>query len=408
MRASALNTRIASTASRRPLERSLVAWTVAAWLGFGVLPWYSIDDGFWSFGWLWDGYPVNAETAPGLFQFFLDKPWLGPIALTLLLPALLWTVRLERRARANLLIVIGGGGLAYVLIQGFAIGIGGWEFAFLEALLGPLGTRQFGMGYGALLSSAALLFMLTHGIARRGAVGGDVFVVGSIGLVVALVTAFVFFPVSRVLVSALQDDAGVFSASAFAGRFLSDKTWGLRCLYSNVGCGAAWNSLFLAVLVGAGTTVLGLAFALIATRTDFRAKRFLRVLTVLPIITPPFVIGLVVILLFGRSGTVTQFASWLFDIPGSRWIYGLPGIWFAQMLAFTPIAFLVLIGVVEGVSPSMEEAALTLRADRWKTFSTVTLPLMRPGLANAFLLGFIESMADFGNPLVLGVNYDVL
>ena len=78
------------------------------------------------------------------------------------------------------------------------------------------------------------------------------------------------------------------------------------------------------------------------------------------------------------------------------------------MLAFTPIAFLVLIGVVEGVSPSLEEAAQTLRADAWTTFTTVSLPLMRPGLANAFLLGFIESLADFGNPLVLGGNFDVL
>ena len=78
------------------------------------------------------------------------------------------------------------------------------------------------------------------------------------------------------------------------------------------------------------------------------------------------------------------------------------------MLAFTPIAFLVLIGVVEGVSPSMEEAAQTLRANSWQTFTTVSLPLMRPGLANAFLLGFIESLADFGNPLVLGGNYNVL
>jgi iron(III) transport system permease protein len=78
------------------------------------------------------------------------------------------------------------------------------------------------------------------------------------------------------------------------------------------------------------------------------------------------------------------------------------------MLAFTPIAFLVLIGVADGVSPSLEEAAQTLRAGRWQTFWTVSLPLMKPGLANAFLLGFIESMADFGNPMVLGGNYDVL
>ena len=164
----------------------------------------------------------------------------------------------------------------------------------------------------------------------------------------------------------------------------------------------------LALLVGIGTTALGLAFALVATRTSFPAKRLLRQLTLLPIITPPFVVGLAIILLFGRSGTITQFVADALGLEAGRWIYGLAGVWFAQMLAFTPIAFLVLIGVVEGVSPSLEEAAQTLRADRWTTFRTVSLPLMRPGLANAFLLGFIESLADFGNPLVLSGNYDVL
>ena len=80
----------------------------------------------------------------------------------------------------------------------------------------------------------------------------------------------------------------------------------------------------------------------------------------------------------------------------------------AQVFAFTPIAFLVLIGVVEGVAPSLEEAAQTLRADRWRTFVDISLPLMRPGLANAFLITFIESIADFGNPIVLGGNFGVL
>ena len=170
----------------------------------------------------------------------------------------------------------------------------------------------------------------------------------------------------------------------------------------------AWNSLCLAVLVGVLSTLLGLVFALVVTRSGFRFKRGLRALTVLPIITPPFVIGLALILLFGLSGSVTKFVADMFGVAPTRWLYGLPGILIAQVLAFTPIAFLVLIGVVEGVSPSMEEAAQTLRANRWQVFRTVSLPLMRPGLANAFLLGFIESMADFGNPLVLGGNYDVL
>ncbi len=86
----------------------------------------------------------------------------------------------------------------------------------------------------------------------------------------------------------------------------------------------------------------------------------------------------------------------------------MQGVLAAQIFAFTPIAFLVLIGVAEGVSPSMEEAAQTLRADRWRVFIDISLPLMRPGLANAFLISFIESIADFGNPILLGGNFGVL
>ncbi|MBM3525430.1 MAG: iron ABC transporter permease, partial [Alphaproteobacteria bacterium] len=156
------------------------------------------------------------------------------------------------------------------------------------------------------------------------------------------------------------------------------------------------------------TTALGLAFALLAQRTDFPAKPLLKLIAVLPVITPPFVIGLAVILLFGRNGAMTLFLESAFGIPPTRWIYGLTGLVLVQTLAFAPIAFMVLIGVVQGVSPSMEEAAQTLRASRWRVFTTVTLPLIRPGLANAFLIGFVESLADFGNPLVLAGNFNVL
>jgi iron(III) transport system permease protein len=72
-------------------------------------------------------------------------------------------------------------------------------------------------------------------------------------------------------------------------------------------------------------------------------------------------------------------ADW-FGIPQTRWIYGFAGLVIVQVLAFTPIAFLVLVGMVQGISASMEEAAQTLRADRWRTFSTVTWPLCGPAL----------------------------
>jgi len=391
------------------VNRTVALWLAVGLTGFTVLPWYGIEYGFWNFEWLSEGYPLDSDSAPGVLQVFLGgKPWLAPLALFLLAPAAVLRRRKSDPLFAKVLLLAGGGGLAYLLIQAFAIGLSGWQFGFLEALFGPLETRQFGLGYGALLAAAALLFYFTQGLAARGAVKGDVFVVGSIGAIVALVAVFVFFPVLTILASAVRDGEGALAPAAFLLRLVDRRIWGVDCLVGAYSCGVAWNSLLLAIMTGLSTTVLGLAFALIVTRTDFRLKRSLRVLTVLPIITPPFVIGLAVILLFGRAGAFTQFLEYGLDIPASRWVYGLPGVWFAQTLAFAPISFLVMIGVVEGVSPSMEEAALTLRADAWKAFTTISLPLMRPGIANAFLLGFIESLADFGNPLVLGGRYGVL
>ena len=98
-------------------------------------------------------------------------------------------------------------------------------------------------------------------------------------------------------------------------------------------------------------------------------------------ITPPFVIGLALILLFGRSGAINALLEHAFGITPTRWIYGLPGVWLAQTLALTPVAYLVLVGVVDGISPGFEEAAQTLRASRLRTFTSITLPLMAPGLA---------------------------
>jgi len=390
------------------IDKAAAVWIAVGFVGFCILPWYAIEDGFWSFGWLVDGYPLDSDYAPGLVQIFAGgRIWLAPVAV--FLAASLFALRTDktRPSFATGLILIGAGGLVAVMFQGFAIGISGWQYGALEAIFGPV-ERQFGMGYGGLLVTGAFLFLLTRGIAAWGVINGDVFVVGAIGLVIALVAAFVFFPVSHILISAVQDNERNYDFALFLAKITDKKIWGLQCLTVNLSCGVAWNSLVLAVAVGLGSAALGLAFALVATRSRIKGRKALRTLTILPIITPPFVIGLSMILLFGRSGVVTQFMEYAFDIPATRWIYGFIGIWFAQMLAFTPIAFLVLIGVVEGVSPSMEEAAQTLRADSWKTFTTVSLPLMRPGLANAFLLGFIESMADFGNPFVLGGNYNVL
>jgi iron(III) transport system permease protein len=398
-----------TTSTKTLSQPTLILWILVGWVSFLLLPWYLIDGGLFSGQWLVDGYPFDKNYAPAAFLIMQgEKLWLTPLLIPLIMPLFAFKREKSDPLYAQILILTGAIGFSWLIIQGFSIGIRGWNYEWLSTLFGKLDGRQFGMGYGGLFLASSFLFLMTQGIAARGAINGDVFVVGAIGFVLAIVGAFVFFPIVNMLMSAFITEDGSYSFIVFASKFFDDRLWGLSCVVGTGRCGVAWNSLFLAVCVGFLTTVLGLIFALVVTRSGFKYRRAVRALTILPIITPPFVIGLALILMFGLSGSITQFFSELFGLEPTRWLYGLPGLMIAQVLAYTPIAFLVLIGVVEGVSPSMEEAAQTLRASRWQVFKTVSLPLMRPGLANAFLLGFIESMADFGNPLILGGNFDVL
>lgn len=372
------------------IGRSLppLLWAGLCWLALLALPWHNLSEG---------------PATPALLLALGKEKWLAPLAICAVLAAV---APFAGSRQPHLLITAGFLGLGYLLLQGFGINHRGPVIAMMALFHAPDG--QAGFGLGAVAYALAALMLLSLGLARLGWCRGDAFVVAAIASIVALIGIFVFFPVVIVLAQALLDGQGGYSLTAFLARMVDPTIWGLDCLTGPLRCGVAWNTLFLALLVGAGTTILGLAFALVAVRTGFRFKGALRVLSILPIITPPFVIGLALILLFGRSGAVSALLFEWFDIPRSRWLYGLPGVLMAQLLAFTPIAFLVLIGVVQGIAPSLEEAAQTLRANRWTTFRTVTWPLLRPGVANAFLLGFVESLADFGNPLVLGGNFDVL
>jgi iron(III) transport system permease protein len=170
----------------------------------------------------------------------------------------------------------------------------------------------------------------------------------------------------------------------------------LAALY--LGYGALRNSVLLAVVVGSCATIIGFAFALLAERSQLRTRRLLGPFSILPIITPPFVLGLAMIYMFGRRGFVTYGLLGL----STGIFFGPIGVAVAQILAFAPIAYLVLEGVVQALDAALEEAAETLGASPWHVLRTVIWPLARPGLANAFLLVAIESLADFGNPIILG------
>ena len=386
---------------------SFFFWLVAA-IGVALVPWHMQQDGLTLAGLLALG-AEDAEAASALAQAMAHGRWwfwpvLGAIALALpgALPAG------GNAMRARFLLVGGGVGLAAIIAQGLAIGVTGWSFPGLEARFGELGDRQFGMGLGGVMAFIGCLVLLTDGLALRGFFKGDRFVAGAVGLLVASIIIFTAWPVLGMLGQVFTPRGNLSATQALGERLFDSKIWGLGCVTSRVNCGVFWNTLVLALCTATAATMLGLCFALIVTRTAFPAKRAVRLLTILPIITPPFVIGLGLILIFGRSGVVNQLMEAAFGIELGRWIYGFDGVLLAQVFSFTPTAFLVLIGVVEGISPTMEEASQTLRARPMRTFRAVTLPLMVPGLANAWLVVFVESLADFGNPIVLGGSFGVL
>lgn len=390
----------------RRARQVVAGWLLLGAAAFVLLPWYFPQDV--TLLRALRGVFGGDESASGLVQALAHRrPWLWFGAAGLLLAFAGW---LQPAGRRQGWWYVGGGtlGLLGLLASGFSIGAQGWSFGGLTAAFGELGRGQFGLGLGGALVLLALMMVLGAGIARLGYFRGDFFIAGSVVLCSALLLLFVALPVGKSLVGALYDEAGQFSLAALAERLGAERVWGLGCLGRGTQCGVAWNTLFLALLTAAGTTVMGTFIALWAERGARRMQRPLNILALLPIITPPFVVGLGLILLFGRSGLVNQFLEWAFGIPPTRWFYGLLGVWLAQMFAFTPIAFMIMRGVVQGISPSLEEAAQTLRASRSKTFFTVTLPLLKPGLANAFLVGFIESIADFGNPIIVGGQYSVL
>ncbi len=388
-------------------NQAIRIWLVLGLLAYLLLPWYAIQDTAW--------YSVlpqilgGPETANGLLQALQHgRSWLLLGLLGLLLAAIGMALP-AGRVQGGWLLAGGLTGFMGLLLSGFLIGSKGWSFDLLNTLWGELAGRQFGIGSGAFLALLSLLMIAAFGLARRGYFKGDLFIASAVVGCSVLLLLFIAFPVSKALYGALLTEQGQWSLSAIFERIGNERVWGLNCLIGGVRCGVAWNTLFLALLTATGTTLLGTMMALLAERSAGpRIQTPLRVVALLPIITPPFVVGLGLILLFGRAGIVNQLLEYAFGLAPTRWFYGALGVWIAQLFAFTPIAFMIMRGVVQGVAPSLEEAAQTLRANREQTFLTITLPLLKPGLANAFLVGFIESMADFGNPIVVGGQFSVL
>jgi iron(III) transport system permease protein len=165
----------------------------------------------------------------------------------------------------------------------------------------------------------------------------------------------------------------------------------------------AGNTGLIALLSTMSAVAVGFLFAYATSRPDIPGRGLFKVVAILPLVSPPFVGGLAFILLFGRRGLVTY---GLFGLGGD--IYGWHGLWLVQTLAFFPIAYLTLAGVLRRINPTLEHAARDLGARGFYAFRTVTLPLAGPGLTSAALLVAIYTLSDFGNPMLIGGPFKVL
>ena len=254
-----------------------------------VLPWYRVRQGLFSLDWIGD--VVGTEKLwPGLFQALIAGRWqLWPVLGLLAAAVLLRTTRAPG-ARGRALIGIGLAGLAWLLVEGLSVGLRGWNWGLLEQIFGDVAGQQ-AFGGGAVVLGTVFALIAAFGAAERGALKGDAFVLGAITILVLLVAVFVFYPLVSMFTGAFQDFDGSFTTEGVRSNIVDPKIWSLACLTGG-NCGVAWRTFFLAVCTATGTTLMGLVFALVATRTGFPYKKSLRLLTVLPIITRPLWWGL--------------------------------------------------------------------------------------------------------------------
>jgi iron(III) transport system permease protein len=230
-------------------------------------------------------------------------------------------------------------------------------------------------------------------------------------VLVALMAIFIVYPQVRVIsypgfggYEALGRETGTWIARN-ADRFVAqlNQTALPPALATPLWVRAAQNSLWVMAFSTTTAVILGFVYAYAMVYSQMPWKPFFRVLAILPMLSPPFVVAASYILLFGPRGLIT------FKLLGfSPNILGFYGLWGVQTIAFFPIAYQLIADVLSRSDPRLEQAARNLGAGPWQVFTTVTLPLARPGLVAATLLVAIYVLEDFGNPALIAGQYTVL
>ena len=208
-------------------------------------------------------------------------------------------------------------------------------------------------------------------------------------VITAGVVVFILWPVLAVLRESLRCE-GAFSLANYSALVSADS-------------GLLWNSLTVGVLTVIFSLLIGTAIALYISYTSFPAKKTVLTVLLMSLISPPFVTSLAYIMLFGHRGLIT------WKLLGISWNpYGMHGVVLMESLGLSTIAALLILAVLKGLDGSLEQASLDLGASRGATLLHITLPLAMPGIVTAGLIVFIRSLSDFGTPIVVGGNFNVL
>jgi iron(III) transport system permease protein len=166
---------------------------------------------------------------------------------------------------------------------------------------------------------------------------------------------------------------------------------------------ALWHSLYVSIATTIIVTVLVFFYAYAMTRTTIAGKTFFRNVIMMPLVAPSIVQALALIYLFGRNGLISA------HLLKTDWnIYGATGIIVSEVLYCLPHAFVILYTTLSAVDIRLDEAAESLGATPFKVFTRITLPSAKYGIFSAAALTFNLTITDFGNPVVIGADYNVL
>ena len=211
------------------------------------------------------------------------------------------------------------------------------------------------------------------------------------GSILILLALFVLYPILSVLLKSLSVD-GQLGWGNYVTLFTQPH---LRR--------TVMNSLLLACGASVGATGLGLILALAVFKMALPLRRLFAVAAVLPMVIPGFVNTVAYIFLFGRNGLLT------YRLLNITWdIYSWRSVLILQTIGLATTAFLLISAVLAGVDSQAEDAARNLGASEWEVLTTITLPLIRPGLISALLLVFLRSIADFGTPFIVGGRFNTM